>query len=328
MGCGGAKMADVMEGREEEMKVVRNSEKSMHGSNLQQDKHQDEFVAQEINVMSSPDRSKASTPERQHDEDDVINESPATALDPFEREERLRQRVLSVTSLVNEDFERTRKFSMPKLSDDSYLGLDDTHDLSQSQNFFSFDQASNPAADIDEVLNAIGNEKSVQITGIKVDEHGLGLLHRFVSKGSVDSVTLARCELDDEMVKKIAGMLQSSEWRKLRSLSLDGNRAISDEGAKSLARVLEHNKSLEDLSLWGTGVGDVGAGALAVALEQNCTLRNLWLGECENIQDEGALALLASLESNQTLQQLALVCTAVSEDLQNKIEGIVQAERI
>eukprot|EP00960_Hanusia_phi_P051731 760974-Hanusia_phi.AAC.3 len=337
-------MADVMEGREEEMKVVRNSEKSMHGSNLQQDKHQDEFVAQDINVMSSPDRSKASTPERQHDEDDVINESPATALDPFEREERLRQRVLSVTSLVNEDFERTRKFSMPKLSDDSYLGLDDTHDLSQSQNFFSFDQASNPAADIDEVLNAIGNEKSVQITGIKAAAAAIPSFrlifdpNRFVSKGSVDSVTLARCELDDEMVKKIAGMLQSSEWRKLRSLSLDGNRAISDEGAKSLARVLEHNKSLE-------GVGDVGAGALAVALEQNCTLRNLWLGECENIQDEGALALLASLESNQTLQQLALVCTAVfakhwgrlstlinfsqvSEDLQNKIEGIVQAERI
>jgi len=171
---------------------------------------------------------------------------------------------------------------------------------------------------------AISNDVS---SHFKVDEDALDKLDRCLAKGSIQSITLARCELDDHVVSKIAKMLQSDQWQCLRSLSLDGNPSISDEGAKSLAKGLAENKTLEDLSLWGTGIGDEGAKAIAESLKQNCTLRNLWLGECENIQDTGAQALLTCLESNKTLQQLALVCTAVSEELQNEIEDVVQAGR-
>lgn len=139
----------------------------------------------------------------------------------------------------------------------------------------------------------------------KVDEDALDKLDRYImelcdflvifrierclAKGSIQSITLARCELDDHVVSKIAKMLQSDQWQCLRSLSLDGNPSISDEGAKSLAKGLADNKTLEgrntlivststqctsDLSLWGTGIGDEGAKAIAESLKQNCTLRS------------------------------------------------------
>jgi len=282
-------MVDVMEEREEEGRDVT-SALIVHGTKLQQAQRQVDDLAEGVNVMSSPDRSKASTPERKYQDDDDSHASPSFVAEPFEREERVRQRVLSVTSLVNEDLERTRKFSVPNLSEDSCLGLDDTDELSQSHNFFNFDHASNPCASINEILEAIGKEKSIQITGIKVDEDALDKLDRYImelcdfleifrierclAKGSIQSITLARCELDDHVVSKIAKMLQSDQWQCLRSLSLDGNPSISDEGAKSLAKGLAENKTLEDLSLWGTGIGDEGAKAIAESLKQNCTLRS------------------------------------------------------
>lgn len=84
---------------------------------------------------------------------------------------------------------------------------------------------------------------------------------------------------------------------------------------------------LAELSLWGTGIGDAGAKSLSAALNQNTTLKNLWLGECENITDEGATALKEALATNSTLDQLALVMTGVSDEVQEQLEELVSARR-
>jgi len=83
-----------------------------------------------------------------------------------------------------------------------------------------------------------------------------------------------------------------------------------------------------ELSLWGTGIGNTGTTALAGALKQNTTLKNLWLGECENISDEGATTLKDMLSENSTLDQLALVMTGVSDELQDELEELVSARRV
>jgi len=84
---------------------------------------------------------------------------------------------------------------------------------------------------------------------------------------------------------------------------------------------------LAELSLWGSSVSDKGATALADGLRTNSTLKQLWLGECEGVTDVGANALKAALSVNTTLQQLGLICTQVTEELQDEIEGLAQAQR-
>ena len=102
---------------------------------------------------------------------------------------------------------------------------------------------------------------------------------------------------------------------------------VGDAAAEALARALGDNTTLQELSLWGTGIGNAGAKSLADALKQNKVLKNLWLGECEEIGDVGASALMEALSVNPTLDQLALVMTSVSEELQDEIETVVATRR-
>ena len=82
-----------------------------------------------------------------------------------------------------------------------------------------------------------------------------------------------------------------------------------------------------ELSLWGTGLSDAGATSLARALARNKHLKHLWLGECEGISDEGASVLRESLHANDALEQLTLVMSGVSDELQEDITDLVAARR-
>ena len=102
---------------------------------------------------------------------------------------------------------------------------------------------------------------------------------------------------------------------------------VGDASAGSLADALAKNATLHELSLWGTGLGDAGVKVLATALTSNTTLKNLWLGECEGITDDGAAAIKEALLENTCLEQLALVMTGVSEELQDELEQLMSTRR-
>mmetsp|Transcript_6982 Transcript_6982/g.13857 ORF Transcript_6982/g.13857 Transcript_6982/m.13857 type:complete len:211 (+) Transcript_6982:2-634(+) len=175
----------------------------------------------------------------------------------------------------------------------------------------------------------------IQIKGCKVDGESFRTICRVVKDRKVRGLTLARCNAADDVAEELAAFLtgrggegeEEEEKSTVLQLGLDGNEGISDRGATALATCLTHNSSLTELSLWGTGLGDAGATALASALASNHTLKQLWLGECDGVTDAGAAAFRESLATNTSLQQLGLVCTQVSDTVQNELEELVQSQR-
>ena len=104
--------------------------------------------------------------------------------------------------------------------------------------------------------------------------------------------------------------------------------ALRSRFSRSWYAIRKYCCALAELSLWGSSVTDKGATALADGLRTNSTLKQLWLGECEGVTDEGANALKTSLSANTTLEQLGLICTQVSDALQDEIEGLAQSQRV
>mmetsp|Transcript_3586 Transcript_3586/g.8458 ORF Transcript_3586/g.8458 Transcript_3586/m.8458 type:complete len:406 (-) Transcript_3586:170-1387(-) len=178
-------------------------------------------------------------------------------------------------------------------------------------------------------LSAPEDIKDIQLKGCTVGDEDLQTIMKAVKKRGVRGLTLARCEATDSQAAELARFLHEREksLRPLEQLGLDGNVKLTDKAATALSVALRSNNTLTELSLWGTSVSDHGATALARALKTNTTLQQLWLGECEGVTDEGAAALKESLQVNTTLQQLGLVCTGVSDELQDEIEDLVQSQR-
>jgi len=84
----------------------------------------------------------------------------------------------------------------------------------------------------------------------------------------------------------------------VRTLTLEWNDQLGDEGAAALGNALRHNSALRSLGLERCGVGDVGAAALGVALRDNpaSQLHELRL-EGNRIGVDGAAHLAAALST-------------------------------
>jgi hypothetical protein len=101
-------------------------------------------------------------------------------------------------------------------------------------------------------------------------------------------------------VKAIGYMLQHN--KKLQELHLFGNN-ITSFGAEHLARALHDNKSLQSLVLSLNDMGDRGVAALARALSHNTTLTKLWMPS-NNVGNPGLQAVAQHLPQWQGLQEL------------------------
>jgi Leucine Rich repeat len=103
-------------------------------------------------------------------------------------------------------------------------------------------------------------------------------------------------------VQAIGYMLQHN--KKLQELHLFGNN-ITAPGAEHLARALHCNKSLLSLVLSLNDMGDRGVAALARALSHNTTLTKLWMPS-NNVGNLGLQAIAQYLPQWQGLQELNL----------------------
>lgn len=221
---------------------------------------------------------------------------------------------------------------LPGAEDDEDEDMDALYDLppdselnaSWRNKIFSYDGTDVPDAVLTEIMTDTRWAKEVQIKSCKVGVDDVKFLDQLVQDRELRALTLARCNLEDDVVVELARCLGSERWKSVHTLGFDGNQMVGDASAEALAQALltnstlhgEHPRpclsccicsilghifvsdglyrqsdgvffsSLAELSLWGTGVGNAGTKSLASALKQNTALKNLWLGECEDITDE------------------------------------------
>jgi Ran GTPase-activating protein (RanGAP) involved in mRNA processing and transport len=95
-------------------------------------------------------------------------------------------------------------------------------------------------------------------------------------------------------------------------LSLDFN-SFGDEGAAALASMLEVNRSISELHLFGNRVTSVGAEHLAQALASNDRLQSLILS-LNRIGDRGVAALARALTVNDTLANLLFPSNSIGHE--------------
>ena len=97
-------------------------------------------------------------------------------------------------------------------------------------------------------------------------------------------ITLACKGIGDDHCETIAKCLKDPEC-KCEALYLNDNN-IRHKGAEELAKALETNTKLTELSLAYNNIGDTGLGHLLDALSKNRTLHKLELGCCHLGENE------------------------------------------
>lgn len=189
-----------------------------------------------------------------------------------------------------------------------------------------------------ELLKDQVNLSNENIRGISAE--AIGDLLR--SSPCVD-LNLSHNHIRDEDLLKLTRHLHY-KGTKLRNLNLSNNR-IGIEGAKSLADILVHNKSLLRLNLDTNSITGTGAENLAKAmstnrhlmylslnwnnlrifaedfyltLARNRTLVTLEMGYC-GLKDCVASALAAGLTNNRTLEELVLFGNQITDKGANKL---------
>ena len=83
------------------------------------------------------------------------------------------------------------------------------------------------------------------------------------------------CSISDAGVAYLSSALQHNAG--IRLLSLAHNKGITNAGAVALSGMLKENKTLQELYLHGTSLGEEGAGGLINSLVQNIAMTELWL---------------------------------------------------
>jgi hypothetical protein len=95
----------------------------------------------------------------------------------------------------------------------------------------------------------------------------------------------------------------------VKALFLHGSR-FDDGDAKTLARALTTNSSLQGVHITTNTVGDEGAVALADMIRTNATLETLAIVSPTRITDRGVSALCQAMENNFTITDFQLDCAS------------------
>jgi len=96
-----------------------------------------------------------------------------------------------------------------------------------------------------------------------------------MKNNTLQKFVLLSCSISDAGVAYLSSALQHNAG--IRLLSLAHNKDITNAGAVSLSGMLKENKTLMDLSLHGTSLGEEGAGGLINSLVQNTAMTELSL---------------------------------------------------
>lgn len=147
---------------------------------------------------------------------------------------------------------------------------------------------------------------ALRMANLGMDFNRVALLTQALKmNGALKSLELHGEALIRDSWVAIANMLEENQ--SLERVSFFNFKGLDDDGAKALARALEHNDTLQALSLENDddSVSKHGNIALAKMLQENSTLVCLCFSS-KGLNDDACVAFAGALEQNGTLRELEL----------------------
>lgn len=180
-----------------------------------------------------------------------------------------------------------------------------------------------------ELLAKSGNLRELSLRGVPDfdEQQALAIVDGLRRNDSLHKLELHGCRVPVSAVDALADVL--AKGIKCLVLSLC---SLGQAQAKSVAILLECNKSLLELDLRGNMIDDVGAVRLAQALRSNQSLEKLNL-EANCINSQGVVALIDALKHNTVMKELNLGCFEPGdyeddEDVVNALDRVVAYDRV
>ena len=129
----------------------------------------------------------------------------------------------------------------------------------------------------------------------------------------VKNINFTGCDIGDYGVKSLMKYLACGKRAGTWKFDLQRNN-IYEEGAASIAKVLQSSGVMNSLDLFGNPIGAGGLQSLAEALITNTSLVELRLFQCSfEITDENGPVVTEMLRRNKTLRKLNLLTTHISD---------------
>jgi hypothetical protein len=117
-------------------------------------------------------------------------------------------------------------------------------DASWRSKIFSYDGTDVPDAILSKIMLDTRWAKEVQIKSCKVGLEEVNFLDNLVQDRELRALTLARCNLKDDVAVEISNFLVSGGWKSIHTLGFDGNQMVGDAAAEALAQALLTNTTL------------------------------------------------------------------------------------
>ncbi|XP_021365223.1 uncharacterized protein LOC110458016 isoform X4 [Mizuhopecten yessoensis] len=170
------------------------------------------------------------------------------------------------------------------------------------------------AADIADMLGEKSSVEILLIHGNPLGDKGvknlvMGILDIGDSddddKGEVNlrELDLGDTNMGDSGMSRVAIFLEKNTT--LKTLNLNGNKAVTVEGWQRLGKALKKNKTLHTLSLDFNNIGDEGIAAVVEGLRTNVTLQTLEL-EDVGITKKGGKMLRDLVKDNPTILEVTI----------------------
>ena len=137
----------------------------------------------------------------------------------------------------------------------------------------------------------------------RISDHGIEQLSAGLRANRLVTKLTLQCDITDTGAQHLATMLAVNVTLQKLDLSI---ASITDNGVSHLSRALQHNSSVTHLDLsYNESITNTGTVALGEMLKVNKSLRELNLYGT-SVGEEGATALMEGLQHNQVLNELWL----------------------
>lgn len=179
-----------------------------------------------------------------------------------------------------------------------------------------------------EALKCNKNISSLLLHGNNLTDDGIKcLVNVLQNHPRISSIDVGDCDLTDDGLQQICILLPPDEGNiYLNTLSLTGNKNVTQIGWTYLAIAIAASSKLKNLYLDYNKIGDYGAGVLAVALASSSTIEKVDLEGC-GITESGAELLFDVVANYPTsLKEINLLDNDISDELQDQIKQCLKAE--